>query len=114
MGKLKRRFNLEFKRKVVEEVKSGLLTKAQAARQYELGENLIYRWMNDYDHGRFNNGPTVEGALENKIAELERKVGQQAMEIDLLKKARAYYQHELNAKSSRIIPQVPSNGGAKS
>ena len=114
MGRVKRQFNLEFKRKVVEEVRSGILTKVQAIRQYELSNNLIYRWMDEYDHGKFNNEATTQGALENKIAELERKVGQQTMEIELLKKAGEYYQRQLKGKSSGNIPLAASNGGAKS
>jgi transposase-like protein len=114
MGRIKRQFNLEFKRKVVEEVRSGMLTRVQAIRQYELSDNLIYRWMDEYDHGKFNNEPTSQGALENKIAELERKVGQQTMEIELLKKAREYYQRQIKDKSSAHIPPAASNGGARS
>ena len=109
----RRKFGAEFKRRVVEEVKGGVVTMAQAIRQYELSSNLIYRWMDQYEHGRFDNQPTEQGALENKIAELERKVGQQAMEIEFLKKARDRYLARLSEKPSVRIPKEASNGGAK-
>lgn len=109
----RRKFSVEFKRKVVEEIQAGIISAAQAIRQYELSSNLIYRWQDEYDHGELSNEPTYQGALENKIAELERKVGQQAMEIELLKKARAHYQQRLNEKSSVPLMKAPSNGGAK-
>ena len=110
----KRKFGVEFKRRVVEEVRGRVLTMAQAIRQYELSSNLIYRWMDHYEHGKLDNTPTEQGVLENKIAELERKVGQQAMEIELLKKARDRYLEKLSEKSSVRTSKEASNGGARS
>ena len=109
----RRKFEAEFRRGVVEEVRSGILTVAQAIRQHELSSNLIYRWMDQYDHGKLDNEPSEQGALENKIAELERKVGQQAMEIELLKKARDRYLAKLSEKSSVHIPREAFTGGVK-
>ena len=109
----RRKFGVEFKRKVVEEVRAGLMTTAQAMRQYELSSNLVYRWIDQYEHGKLENEPTGQGALENKIAELERKVGQQAMEIGFLKKVRDAYRETLNENLSVRIPKEASNGGAR-
>lgn len=109
----RRKFGIEFKRRVIEEVRGGVLTMAQAIRQYELSSNLIYRWMDQYEHGKLDNVATEQGALENKIAELERKVGQQAMEIGFLKKARDRYLATLSEKSSVRTPREASGGGAK-
>ena len=39
--KSKRKFSLEFKRNLVEEIKTGVLSMAQAIRQHELGYTLI-------------------------------------------------------------------------
>ena len=109
----KRKFGVEFKRRVVEEVRGGVVTMAQAIRQYELSSNLIYRWMDHYEHGKLDNQPTEQGAFENKIAELERKVGQQAMEIEFLKKTRDRYLATLNEKSSVCTSKEAFGGGAK-
>jgi len=109
----KRKFGIEFKRRVVEEVRGRVVTMAQAIRQYELSSNLIYRWMDQYEHGKLDNEPSAQGALENKIADLERKVGQQAMEIEFLKKARDRYLATLSEKSSVHTPREVSGGGAK-
>ena len=87
---------------------------AQACRQNELSHALVYRWTDQYEHGKLENEPTEKGALENKIADLERKIGQQAMEIDLLKKARERYAQSLREKSSAPILKVVSGNGAKS
>ncbi len=109
----RRKFGVEFKRKVVEEVRAGMITTAQAMRQYELSSNLVYRWLDQYDHGKLENEPTTQGALENKIAELERKVGRQAMEIELLKKVKDTYRRKSSEKSSVRTPREMLNGGAK-
>ena len=109
-----RKFGVEFKRRVVEEVKGGVLTMAQAIRQYELSSNLIYRWTDQYEHGKLDNKPTEQGAFENKIAELERKIGQQAMEIELLKKVRDRYLEKLSEKTFTHTPREASDRGAKS
>jgi transposase len=111
--KARRKFTVEFKRKVVEEVRSGVLSVAQAMRQYELASNLVYRWMDDYDHGKLDNEPTEQGALENKIAELERKVGRQAMEIEFLKKTGDVYRTKLSAQLSEPTRKEVFSGGAK-
>ncbi len=111
--KARRKFAVEFKRKVVEEVRSGVLSVAQTMRQYELASNLVYRWMDEYDHGKLNNEPTAQGALENKIAELERKVGRQAMEIEFLKKTEDVYRAKLSAQLSGPIRKEVSSGGVK-
>jgi len=113
MRKAKRKFSVEFKREVVEEIDAGTVSTAQAIRQHELTYNLISRWKDDYKHGRLNNEPTYQGALENKIAALERKVGQQTMEIELLKKARALTLKEQSEKRSVLFREAPQNGGAK-
>jgi transposase len=85
----RRKFALEFKRGLIEQIKSGVVGVTQASREHEISPTLIYKWLDKYEHGKLNNEPSEKGVLENKIAELERKVGQQAMEIDLLKKLRA-------------------------
>lgn len=109
----RRRFSKEYKRQVVEEVRSGLITSAEAFRKFEINSSTFYNWQKAYERGRFDNMPTPEGALLNKIAELERKVGQQAMEIDLLKKLREIRLHK--EREERLSPAalVPFRGGAK-
>ncbi len=109
-----RKFSLEFKRQIVEDVRAGVITTAQAIRQHELSSSIIYRWKDQYEHGKLNHEATKVGALENKIAELERKVGQQAMELDLLKKAREQYLRSLSDKSSAVVTMGPSKRGARS
>ena len=110
----KRKLSIEFKKKLVEDINAGVLSMAQACRQHELSHTLVYRWTDQYEHGKLENEPSEKGALENKIADMERKIGQQAMEIDLLKKARERYAQSLKEKSFAPVLREISASGARS
>ena len=86
---LKRRhFTKEFKLQVIREIEAGKPV-AQAAREHQLHPNTIIKWRKlhqQYAARAFaGNGQTYKD--EARIAELERMVGQMAMENALLKKA---------------------------
>src|SRR3989304_5358470 len=82
----RRRFSVELKRQVIEQLLSGDSGAAQLCRQYEISSGLLYHWRQQYSRGRFGNEATVEGALENRVRELERLVGELTFENRLLKK----------------------------
>jgi len=60
---------------------------AEAARALEVGPNVLQRWRREFREGAGNvfPGNGKPRWSEGRIAELERKVGQQALEIDFLK-----------------------------
>ena len=85
---LKRRiFTKDFKQQILHEVQAGKSI-AQASRENELHPNLIAKWQKlqeQYAQNAFQgNGHTY--TQEAKIAELERLIGQQTVEITFLKK----------------------------
>jgi len=86
--KSRRQFSREFKVQVIREIEAGK-TVAQAAREYQLGPNLIGRWQKQHaEYGQCSFAGAGHAYTESaKVAELERKVGQLTMEADLLKKA---------------------------
>lgn len=89
---LKRRvFTKDFKLQVIRQVQAGKSI-AQAAREHDLHPNLIAKWqkLNElYAQDAFQgNGHAY--TQEAKIAELERLIGQQTVEISLLKKVLAF------------------------
>lgn len=88
MALKRRQFTKEFKLQVVHEVQAGK-TLAQAAREHELHPSTIIDWRKNHEKyaERAFQGNGHSYTDEAKIAELERMVGQQAMEIALLKKA---------------------------
>ena len=111
-----RTFSLEFKQQVVEEMLSGESRPAQLCRRYNISSSLLYHWKNQYSRGKFNNEPTEEGALRDRIEKLERLVGKLTLENEFLKKG---LQHSLspsqrNGKSSGYggASASPSGGGA--
>ena len=81
-----RSFSLEFKRQVVEELLSGESGAAQLCRRHNISSSLLYHWKEQYSRGKFNNEPTKEGALKDRIEKLERLVGKLALENEILKK----------------------------
>src|SRR5258707_15884259 len=59
----------------------------EAARALEVNPNVLHRWRREFRTGPGNAFPGhgKQRWAEGRIAELERKVGQQALEIDFLK-----------------------------
>ena len=56
----------------------------EAARALEVNPNVLHRWRREFRQGAGNvfPGNGKQRWSEGRIAELERKVGQQALEID--------------------------------
>lgn len=97
-----RRFSLEFKRQIIEELFSGESRPAQLCRRHNISSSILYHWKRQYSRGKFNNEPTEEGALMDRIEKLERLVGRLTLENEFLKRG---LQHSLsqsrrNGKSS--------------
>jgi transposase-like protein len=97
--RIRRTFSKDFKRQIVEEILSGGTTTAAACRKYSIAYPVVKQWQKAYALGKLNNEPTTEEGHKEKIAQLERKVGQLTMEIDVLKKAlkRTHSQQKKNA-----------------
>ena len=85
--KQRRRFPIELKRQVVEELLSGVSSPVQLMRRHEISSGLLYHWKEQYARGRFNNEPSKEAALEDRVRQLEQLVGRLTLENEFLKKA---------------------------
>src|SRR4030067_807035 len=81
-----RRYSQEFKRQVVEKRRRGASRPAQICRRHNISSSLLYHWKKQYSRGKFNNEPTEEGALKDRIEKLERLVGKLTLENEFLKK----------------------------
>ncbi len=88
-----RSFSLEFKRQVVEELLSGESRPVQICRRCNISSSLLYHWERQYSRGKFNNEPTEEAALKDRIEKLERLVGRLTLENEFLKRG---LQHNLS------------------
>ena len=88
MGLSRRQFTQEFKLAAVRRLEQGVSI-AEVARGLEVNPNVLHRWRREFRQGPGNAFPGngKQRWSEGRVAELERKVGQQAMEIDFLKRA---------------------------
>ena len=82
----RRKFTREMKLAAVRQLETGS-SAAEVARAFEINPNLLHRWRNEFRHGPGNAFPGVGKRRweEAQVAKLERKVGQQTLEIDFLK-----------------------------
>src|ERR1700723_4251611 len=86
MGLSRRKFTKELKLAAIQQLDKGS-SAAEVARAFEINPNLLHRWRKEFRHGPGNafSGPGKRRWEEPRIAQLERKVGQQTLEIDFLK-----------------------------
>ncbi len=97
-----RTFSQEFKRQVVEELLTGESRPGQLCRRHNISSSLLYHWKKQYGRGKFNNEPTAEAALKDRVEKLERLVGRLTLENEFLKRGlqNSLSQSERNGKSS--------------
>jgi len=98
-----RSFSLEFKRQVVEELLSEESRPAQLCRRYNISSSVLYHWKRQYSRGRFNNEPTQEAALKDRVEKLERLVGKLTLENEFLKKGLQNSVNRANAKGKSLL-----------
>src|SRR5436305_2748816 len=86
MGLSRRQFTKEFKLAAVRRLDQGVSI-AEVSRGLEVNPSVLQRWRKEFRAGTGNAFPGNGKARwsEGRVAELERKVGQQALEIDFLK-----------------------------
>ena len=93
---LKRRvFTKEFKQQILHQVQAGKSI-AQASREHDLHPNLIAKWQKLHEQYAQNafQGNGHAYTQEAKIAEPERLIGQQTVEIGFLKKVLAIQEQQ--------------------
>ena len=103
MGKIRRKFEAEFKRQLITQIEAGLLTLAQAARDHQLSRSVVERWRNQYRNNALVDRPSHrERQLEAENEKLKAKIGDLVMEMEHLKKVQAWVQRRRNADTSVI------------
>ena len=95
MGKKRRRFSPEFKLEAVKLIKEGGVKVAQAARDLDVYETSLRRWIKQYevDHGQGPSG-ALTTAEKEELRRLRREVRTLKMEREILKKATAFFAKE--------------------
>ena len=86
MGLSRRKFTKEFKLAAVRRLEQGASV-AEVVRAMEVNPNVLHRWRREFREapGNVFLGNGKQRWSEGRVAELERKIGQQALEIDFLK-----------------------------
>ena len=88
MGLSRRQFTKEFKLAAVRRLEQGVSI-GEAARALEVNPNVLHRWRRELRQGPGNvfPGNGKQRWSEGRIAELERKIGQQQLELDFFRAA---------------------------
>jgi transposase-like protein len=91
----RRTFSSEFKFEAVLDMVRGEKTVAQICRERDITESLLYKWRDTFLErapsifADQRSNPNGNDPQTERIAELERLVGRQALELEVLKKARS-------------------------
>jgi transposase len=115
MALSRRKFTKELKVAAIQRLDAGASV-AEVARAFEVNPNLLHRWRKEFRHGP---GNAVPGAGkrrwdETKVAQLERKVGQQTLEIDFLKGCLQRIEEERMLQALTGKPRPAGRSKAKS
>jgi transposase-like protein len=103
MGKIRRKFEVEFKRQLALQIESGAISVGQAARDHQLAKSLVEKWLAKYRNNTLGARPTMrERQLEAENAKLKAKVGDLVMQIDHIKKLQAWVRQQRSADTSVI------------
>lgn len=103
MGKIRRRFDAQFKNQVCQAIRSGTQSMAEACRDYQLTRSVVGRWMEASAAGPLNGRVSVrERELERENEKLKAKVGELTMLVDVLKKVDAWKRQQRSVASSVV------------
>lgn len=85
----RRRFTPQFKAQVALDMMGGVKSAAEACREYNLKPSVVSEWQATLMANAANavDDPAARSQERERIAELERMVGRQTMELEVLKKA---------------------------
>lgn len=103
MGMSRRKFTKEFKEEAVRRLELGVSV-AEVSRACEVNPNILHRWrreLRDYGAKAFV-GQGRSRADESRIADLERKVGRQALEIDFLQRCLQHVEEQRKLQALNI------------
>jgi transposase len=114
-----RYFSEAFKRRKVREIEQGLIRVSELSRTYEVSTSAIYKWLRKYSQSyakqirqivEIKSDTRKIEALQAKIRELERLVGQKQIELEfkdkMIELAEQIYQVDIKKK----LGSGPSSG----
>jgi len=88
-------YTTEFKVKAVEMLKESSKTREQIAKELGIGESTLSKWKQQYEAGTFQSEPVKGSSSSDKeIARLTAELRRKTMEVEILKKATAFFAKE--------------------
>ena len=112
-------FSEELKKKAVKELVSKRTTIKSLMAEHQISANTVYRWLYRYSpyHEQkctlvvqMKSEELMNSELRQRMAELERIVGQKQLEIDFLNKLLEIGSEELGFDLKKSFSPPPSNG----
>jgi len=103
MSQGRRKFSKEFKEAAVRRLELGA-SLAEVARACEVNANVLHRWKRELRElgVKAFSGNGKGRAEETQVAELERKVGRQAMELDFLRRCLQHVEEQRKLQALTI------------
>ena len=110
----RRKLSREFKIAALRQIEAGA-SMAAVARSCEVNPNLLHRWRRDFQESPEHAFPGLgqKRADADRVAELERKVGQQALEIDFLQKCLRRIEEPRRLQALTGKPRSTSRSGKR-
>ena len=112
-------FSEEFKKSKVKELVQKQVTVTQLSRLYGVTRTAVYKWLYQYSADHERRGTLVvqmesesykTERLQQRVAELERAIGQKQLEIDFLNKLLEVASDEIGYDVKKNFSPKPSNG----
>lgn len=117
-SKYNRTFSEEFKRSKVKDIKNGITSMSALCKLYSVSRASVYKWIYLYSEAEKGVKTVVQMESEQfkatlllqRVAELERVIGQKQMEIDFLNKSFELASEELGYDLKKKYAATRWNG----
>ena len=115
----RRIFSEEFKQKKVREIDQKITTIAEVSREYEVRASNVSKWLTQYSPNRMKSVRTIVESesdtrklfdMQQKIAELERVIGQKQLLIDFQAKMMELAEQEYGIDIKKKFERKPLSG----
>jgi transposase len=105
MGKIRRKFDVQFKIQICQAIESGTASVKEICQQHQLQQPTVEGWLARYVSGDFEKrSPDRLRQLERENEKLRAKVGELTMSMDVLKKVEDWKRQQKSA----VLPVITS------
>lgn len=110
MGKIRRKFDIQFKIQVCQAIENGSTSMTEVCHEHQLQRPTVEAWMARYQSGELEQRtPDRLRQLERENEKLRAKVGELTMSIDVLKKIENWKRQQKSA----VLPVITSKNLAQ-